>query len=738
MARKKLNDDSSAIQIVNPWTVNVDPNFDCDKFKHDVNKELKTAPNLPLQELKFILADVLSGDPDAVKRPEFACLNFSAIYAAIEWLTNNNEISDQLKADLITEPWRLSFKSKPPTPEEFLTDYYLGDLAETIYPTVRKWFCEILDPLKPYRDIILSSYIGSGKSYLTNLINMFTAVHYALMYNPWKFFSLSPSTVFVLTFGSFSQKKASEIYIEPLTLILEQAPFFEKVRTHELLRRKDIEMSNAQKLEKVYWTSATPTSELQFSNNLNVKMVASANSIIGMTMITFALTEISFFYENGWSDEKLMRFYSKGKQRINSRLHGNYYGRTILDSSPGSLENAIDQYIWNDAPLSKLNYIVSGSRWFHIKEDYPSFYDENKNEIHDFSVAFPLFKGGNGKVPTVCDSPEEAETYDPVDLLWVPRYDIYNQNLYDQARENPLEFMRDFGGIPAGMQERIFYDQAIVDAIFNNSLKNLDYVINADSLAEPEHLIWDQVKDTLFYKVLDKYYFNYKPDIPRAIGVDQSYAEDICSIALSHVERDTRLDPTTGEPIPIYVTDFTINIHAGTGQINLDAIRYFILDLVNIGNMNIRAVAFDNFQSIPTRQALKRFGLEVDYCSMDKTNQPYLTFVDLIFKKRYVCGKNTILKNNLKSLQMMKRNTKKGTYKVEHTKGEVPLVGEQAGKNAKDTSDAAGASVYELTLYPERFIPYSLWDPNVIDRSYNTVKNDVMKQLNVMGKTVYR
>jgi hypothetical protein len=203
---------------------------------------------------------------------------------------------------------------------------------------------------------------------------------------------------------------------------------------------------------------------------------------------------------------------------------------------------------------------------------------------------------------------------------------------------------------------------------------------------------------------------------------------------MSHVERDPeRIDPSTGEAIIVYVTDFTINIHAGTGQINLDAIRYFIMDLVLIGQMRISAVGFDNFQSIPTRQALKRFGLDVDYVSMDKTNQPYLTFVDLIFKKRYFAGKNTILKNNLKSLQMVKRDNKKGTYKVEHTKGEVPLVGEFAGRNAKDTSDAAGASVYELTLYPEKFIPYDVWNPNIIERSYESVGKDMNSLIKNMG-----
>ncbi len=730
----------SAVQVVNPWTSQVNNDFDCDEFKFKVKKEeIITDPNLSLGELQPILADILAGDSVAMERPEFKCLNFDLIKKALDWLVSTDSLTDTTKKDLVLNPWRLNFKERPPTPEEFLTEKYVGSLAESIYPHIKKWFIEMLDPTKPFRDTILCSYIGSGKSYITNLLNLYIATHYAMMYSPHRFFGLSPATVFVLSFGSFSQKKASEIYVEPLQQVLESCSFFEKVRTHEALHKKDLEMSETGIVDKVYYTNATPTSALQFSNNLNVKTISSANQIIGMTLLSFALTELSFFYENGWTDEKIMRLFTKGKQRISSRLHGNYYGRSILDSSPGSLENEIDRYIWQDAPKSKLNYIAKGARWDIVKDEYPTAYDADGNKrVKDWTVMFPLFTGSSGKPPSVVNTQMELDLIDEADVIWVPRRSVHGEDLLEQAEQNPLEFMRDFGGLPVGVQERIFYDKTVLDNIFDNNMKNIDVVLTADYLSEPEHLIWNQVKHILFNKIVDTYQYHYKPDLIRAIGIDQAYAEDLCSIAMGHVERDpNKIDPETGEPVTVYVVDFTLNLHRGqAGQLNLDAIKFFIVDLIQLGQLRIGAVAFDQFQSVSAQQYLKRASIQVEYVSVDKTTTPYLTMIDLIFKNRVYSGKNTILLNNLKSLQMVKRKTGKGSFKVDHTMGEVPLTGHDAGKNAKDTSDSVCSMITLLTAYPTKFVPMSLWSSKIIERTYDSVKSNLFDTLNLRGFNV--
>lgn len=168
-------DDVPVLQETNPWSINVDDS----NIDKDYNKSTLEIPEEPanqiltlgkadfnsnINNLSFILQDILAGDKDAMKRPEFNALNFPAIKAYLNWAIKTNSISDVVKGDLMNNAWRLNFKCKPPTPEEFLTDKYIGAQAEALYQPVRDVFCEFLDPLKPYRTLVLYPHIGFGKA----------------------------------------------------------------------------------------------------------------------------------------------------------------------------------------------------------------------------------------------------------------------------------------------------------------------------------------------------------------------------------------------------------------------------------------------------------------------------------------------------------------------------------------------------------------------------------------------
>lgn len=164
-----------------------------------------------LGNLKYIFEDILAGDPDALKRPEFTALNFNNIKAALKWLSDTNSISDSFKETLLREGWRLNFKCKPPTPEEFLTEKFLGPLAENIFEPIRNAFIEFMDPTKPYRTAVLSLHIGFGKSFLSALIQLYISVHYAYMWHPWKFFGQAQPMDSLIKMKNGSYKRMSEI-----------------------------------------------------------------------------------------------------------------------------------------------------------------------------------------------------------------------------------------------------------------------------------------------------------------------------------------------------------------------------------------------------------------------------------------------------------------------------------------------------------------------------------------------
>lgn len=115
--------------------------------------------------LADILIDALAGDPKALDRPEVQALGASNIKAALQWLASA-DVHGDYKNLLTQEGWRLMYKRKPPTPEEYLTPEWIGGLAEGLWDNVKEAFCNFmnLDPLCPKRGLALSTSIGWGKA----------------------------------------------------------------------------------------------------------------------------------------------------------------------------------------------------------------------------------------------------------------------------------------------------------------------------------------------------------------------------------------------------------------------------------------------------------------------------------------------------------------------------------------------------------------------------------------------
>lgn len=758
----------------NPYSIEV-KNFDTDKTKWEIQKGIiEPSKELPLPnelgELKYILEDILAGDSSQFDNEIIKNLNIDNIMAAIEWLAREDNLSETFKDNLLADGWRLNFKAKPPTPAEFLTEKYIGNQAESTYDWAKDVFIDFMDPLKPYRTLVLTQHIGSGKSTLSTLIQLFISTHYAMMWHPWKYFNLAPSSVFTQCLGAWNQKKASELLLEPFVQILEQSPYFKRVRSHIDL----VDAAGDDLAERLCWTTSTPTSCLAFQNNVNYKIINGPGSILGQNIISAVISEMTMFTENGWTNEKIFTFFTKLRKRIDSRMKGNYYGRMIIDSQPNSLESIIDDWIWNEAPKSSENYIVSGSRWKFFPQEFPYAWKQNRENWKSMSdgnmsvtkdaikkaldqdcmkkdfnkkQTFPIFKGTNGQPPKVVESESELTMYESTDIVWAPTTQVTsngNKSMLDAALESPIEFLRDQCGIPSGTPDRIFYNKQTVDDCFENNLRNMFGHITAPAEEEPEHLIWNQIKDKFFNKIIDKYYFYYEPGIPRVVSVDQSYAGDVTSIAMTHVERDSeRKDDITGEPVKVFVTDFIITIIPKGGIINLDAIKCFIWDLISLGNLKIKHVSYDGFQSQPSIQFLKRKGVEVDYISVDKTNEPYLNFIDYVQHKRWFAGKCIYMKNNMLSLHFEKRKQGKGTTKVDHFSGEIYTDGngdwntDMRGTNAKDAADAVTGTIELINRYENEFIPYIVWKPMALnDRSYETMKTKQDEFMEKMGFSI--
>ncbi len=115
--------------------------------------------------LADILLDALQGDQKVLELPEIQALGVKNIQAALEWL-NTADVNGDYKNLLRNEGWRLMYKRKPPTPEEYLTYDWIGGQSEGLWQNVREAFINFIDPnpLNPARGLALSTSIGWGKS----------------------------------------------------------------------------------------------------------------------------------------------------------------------------------------------------------------------------------------------------------------------------------------------------------------------------------------------------------------------------------------------------------------------------------------------------------------------------------------------------------------------------------------------------------------------------------------------
>lgn len=706
-----------------------------------------------VNDLKYIIKDILSGDPNAAKRPEYTSLGYEQMKMAIKWLEQQglDEATLQL---LLEKPYLLTFKDKPPTPEEFLTSKYIGAQAESVWWPVKKNFLQFFDPLKPYRTAVLNPSIGSGKSTFTMLALLYVACHFALMRDPWKFFGKSRTTVFIIALCAVTQGKAKEIYNEPLRQLIESASFWHWCRTHQEMLNEEKHLQESDTIDYIPWTTACD-GVFQTGNGLNWKTASGDGNIIGLNILVGAMTEINFFLEagKGWTPDKVYRFFSKLKERISNRFQSNYYARFILDSSPSSLDDPIQNWMTYDAPENPSNYIWRGSRWNLYPEEFPSFcdvenlhtLDQKVTEHHNYDVAFRLYKGGSGKPPIVCETESEASQFDNADLIWCPKEQVTKNgtaSFLGKAKENPLDFLKDWCGEPSGTPDRLFYRDDWIEDCFDNGLKNLYGSIVALADEQPEHLIWNQIQNQFFYKVMNRYYFYYEPNVPRVVSVDQSKSRDCTCISMSHVEKDpNRIDEHTRLPMTIYVTDFTIVLVPKGGHINLDAIKFFIYDLKNLGGINLRHVSFDGWQSDPARQFLARAGINVDYVSVDKLPEPYYTYYDLVTHGRWVCGKNIFVKNNMKSLHEVRRK-QTGTIKIDHFEGDLDYEWEKGnwqsnvvtGYNAKDTTDAITGNIWLMNLYSNEFIPQKFFYKDAqLERTVDNIEKKNAQLLSSMN-----
>lgn len=646
-----------------------------------------------INNLKHQIPEIIYGDESIFDRDDFKNVSYQDMKVFLDTFIRNQCLSSKESKFLLENQWKLAFKVKPPTIEEFLSPKWIGDI--NVYQYVRKVLLEFWDKKSTSRHLILSPFIGWGKSFASMLSQVFVASHFWCMRKPYKIFpqsELSDVSLFSILLISFNQKKAKKLYLEPLYKIMENSPMFINARTEESMKKKQHDNPN-----KICWTKAG-TFAVQFCNNLRFEIASDPGGLIGATIVSGAISELSFWTDIGRKTEaETWRMYQDLKTRITSRLFGHWYGRTIIDSSPNSIETQIDNYIFTEAEKNPENMVIKGSMW-----KYKTWVFKDVNDT------FPVFVGTGTKPPKILDK-DEVDKYDSDYIIYPPKNFIDGKCLKQLFEDNLIKSIKDYGGVPAGSQDKLIDDPSVIEGIFDPQLKNIYTNILAPANKNPEGLIWDQIKDEFFVKIdNDRYDFYRAPYELRYLAVDQSESKDVTGISMVHQEMS--LDGKR-----IIVVDFTLAIPPTKERINLEAIVEFIFDLSRKGRILFGGIYFDNFESSTAIQKFKRNNYPIEKFSVDRTTEPYLTLVSYMKNGRIKSGRNIFLKNNFKSLREEMRKSGRGT-KIDHTTGSIEYFGNSEWKtstlgiNAKDISDSLCSCFYNC-IHRYKEVPRYQYEP---------------------------
>ena len=649
--------------------------------------------------------DLLSGDESVANI--LGATEMSSIIKTLNKISADPSLSEKMRTQLLAESWRINYRIKPPTIEEFLTPEWLGDMANSLFPHAKKILTEFWQPDSQYRHLVLASAVGLGKSTMSTVSSLYMTTSLWCMRNPNRFFKLAPSTALVTALISFTQDKASQVLLQPFLQILKTSPKFHRVRLEEKLDKTQKEDP-----DHVCWTTSSKMGVLQFFNNIHYIVTADPAGLLGLNLIQAIMSEISFFMEKGFSSEYIWRIYQDSKARVSSRFGNRYYAGTILDSSPNDIDlSPIDKYIFNgEAALDRSNYIFTGTQWEYRPELRPMWLKTGET--------FPVFRGSATR-PAKVLSENEVKDYPAEEIYEVPI------DLKQVFEENTLKNVKDYCGWPAGSKGVLVRDEKIIEDMFVPSLRNVYTYIRAPENMNPDHLIWNAIHKQFFTSYDKGYEFWRNPAEKRYIHVDQSESGDVAGIAMVHPETEGKGGKT------LIVVDFCIPINPDKNRINLDAIRFFIKDLIERGRINIAKVTFDQYQSSAALQYLKRREIPAERLSVDASLDPYYLFISYMSSGKIKCGRNILLKNNIKSLQEVE--TMRGHKKIDHSKGKVVYEDganwntSLMGKWAKDVSDAVCGAVWNCV---QNFVgvPHYVWEEDLMNVTESESRKTIVRR----------
>jgi hypothetical protein len=177
------------------------------------------------------------------------------------------------------------------------------------------------------------------------------------------------------------------------------------------------------------------------------------------------------------------------------------------------------------------------------------------------------------------------------------------------------------------------------------------------------------------------------PSRPRYVHIDLSATCDNCGISMVRFDGMVDKKRATGEieKLPMATVEMALSIEPDHGaEIDAAEIRAWVKQLKDIYGYPIKAVSYDGFSSLESRQQWKKIGMKTGLVSLDRTTAPYRNLRDAFTDGRIDMYPQATLMEELYSLEFDGDSGKDG--KVDHS-----------SSGSKDIADAV-CGAYQTLL----------------------------------------
>lgn len=542
--------------------------------------------------------------------------------------------------------------------------------------------------------------MNTGKSVTERLLVVFIIIYIHRMRSVHDYLNIPTFPVIYLM--SFKYDKAKQLLLKPVFDILESAPRYVKVIRRERVKEEQAKYGP----DKIVWSEAALTGEITLASGLQIYLGnKNPDEGIGGDIISVFLSELSYFINQaGATEEEVYELFTNVSDRIAATFPQNpaKVSFAYIDTSANNADSLIENYILTDLVKKESTYFQSLKQWDVKTEERVPIYSKTKETFKVIT--------GNGSFPIKIQATEADIKNVPADLVM----DIPIDYL-DRFLRQPSKSIRDIAGKPTTSDSKFIQNGQLIKRIFDNtSLHNIEACLIIDTSEEPKDLVWNKINDQFFTQYDgENYIIKRAPNEQRFIGLDVAYSHkgDLFGFTMGHFEWSTTKNSN------VWVSDMSFGFGPGKEGINQDAIRYFILDLVDKGGISLSNIFLDSFESGSMEQFFKRYGLPFTKQSLDKNADGYDYLLTQLMGDLIKVGKNIFLKNNLICLEdKISDKTKKKIRKIDHPKGPTNNVyngswnSSDCGYYAKDVSDSLAQALFGAHQTDDQYQPSAIYE----------------------------